>query len=244
MARAVDRHALPGDADAVRAPGGPAPQSVRSPTVPRQTASPGRQSRRHRHGPRRRQSKDRFPSESRSCLRQPRPADNRRRSRTTQSASARPNAAPAARPAGRAGRGAAVRPRWRSPRAPPSPRRSGTIGAKPSGYSSAMKAVDIRPSRQRGCCISAARNGMLCSMPSTTKLSSASDMASIAVEPRRRPGAQLGDHRIVEHRDFRALGHAGIVADDACRRTVPPAGGRYRVSRPIDGRKLRYGSSA
>ena len=43
-----------------------------------------------------------------------------------------------------------------------------------------MKAVDSLPERQRGCAISADRNGMLWRMPSTTKASSASDCASIA----------------------------------------------------------------
>ena len=91
---------------------------------------------------------------------------------------------------------------------------SGTIGAKPSGYSSAMKPVESRPSRQRGWRISAARKGMLCWMPSMTKLSSASAIASMACGARRRPGAELGDHRIVEDRNLRALGDAGVVADD------------------------------
>ena len=51
---------------------------------------------------------------------------------------------------------------------------------KPSGNSSAMKPVDSRPSRQRGCCISVDRNGMLCRMPSMTKESSAVAWALIA----------------------------------------------------------------
>ncbi len=38
--------------------------------------------------------------------------------------------------------------------------------AKPSGNSSLMKPVEILPDRHRGCCINAARNGMLCWMPS------------------------------------------------------------------------------
>ena len=65
---------------------------------------------------------------------------------------------------------------------------SGLRGTKPSGNSSAMKAVERRPSRQRGCCIRAARNGMLCAMPSTTNRSSAVAIASIASP---RLGAQL-----------------------------------------------------
>ena len=44
----------------------------------------------------------------------------------------------------------------------------------------AMKAVESRPSRQRGCAISAERNGMLWRMPSIEKASSASAIASIA----------------------------------------------------------------
>ena len=38
-------------------------------------------------------------------------------------------------------------------------------GSRP-GNSSAMKPVESLPARQRGCCISAARNGMLWRMPS------------------------------------------------------------------------------
>ena len=47
------------------------------------------------------------------------------------------------------------------------------IGWKPSGNSSAMKPVESLPARQRGCCISAERNGMLWRMPSMAKASSA-----------------------------------------------------------------------
>ena len=67
---------------------------------------------------------------------------------------------------------------------------------------------------------------MLCSMPSTTNPSSASDIASMACSPRRRPGAELCDHRIVEHRDFRAFRDAGVVADDdVAEPALPRAGG-------------------
>ena len=51
---------------------------------------------------------------------------------------------------------------------------------KPSLYSSAMKPVESLPARQRGCAISAVRNGMLWRMPSIAKASSASACASIA----------------------------------------------------------------
>ena len=57
---------------------------------------------------------------------------------------------------------------------------SGIGGLKPPLNSSAMKPVDSLPSRQRGCCMRAARNGMLCSTPSMTKASSASACRSMA----------------------------------------------------------------
>jgi hypothetical protein len=72
--------------------------------------------------------------------------------------------------------------------------------------------------------------------------------------PVRAPGAELGDHRVVEHRDLAALENAGVVPDRRfTRRRVPlplagvlerPRGHLHRraipnVSRPIDGRKLR-----
>ena len=60
-------------------------------------------------------------------------------------------------------------------------------------------------SRQRCCCISAARNGMLWRMPSITKASSASACAAIARRARRRVGDELGDHRIVEQRNLASL---------------------------------------
>ena len=62
-------------------------------------------------------------------------------------------------------------------------------------------------------------------------------------EPVGRVGDQLGDHRIVVDRDFAALIDAGVVAHrDAA--VVPSAGGRYFTRRPVEGRKLRVGSSA
>jgi hypothetical protein len=41
----------------------------------------------------------------------------------------------------------------------------------------------------------------------------------------RAPGAQLGDHRVVEHADLAALVDAGIVAHDAAA-VCPSTGGR------------------
>ena len=229
------RHALPGDAKAVgdrpdlrgdRAP----------PTVPRQIRSPGRQSDDDRQ---RLAAVDRqvdLHRDGNHALddgdREIVVADLAPPSR----ASARPNAAPAGRSAGRAGRGAAVRPRSRSTASTAFSSPSGTIGAKPSGYSSAMKPVDSRPSRQRGCCISAARNGMLCSMPSTTKLVERFRHGVDGLEPGRRPGAELGDHRIVEHRDLRAFGDAGVVADDdVAELCLPPAAGSASAGRSTAG---------
>jgi hypothetical protein len=71
---------------------------------------------------------------------------------------------------------------------------------------------DTRRSRKRGWSITADRNGRLWPMPSTSKASSDSAIASTASSRARRPGAQLGDHRIVEHRDLAALVDAGVVA--------------------------------
>ena len=94
---------------------------------------------------------------------------------------------PSGRRCGACARRARGRWRRRPPRsfAPRSP--SGGIGWKPSGYSSAMKPVESLPARQRGCCISADRNGMLWRMPSMTKASSAS---ACAVDRRRARSAR------------------------------------------------------
>ena len=42
----------------------------------------------------------------------------------------------------------------------------------------------------------------------------------------RRPGAELGDHRVVEHADLAALEDAGVVAHDAAAAVGPSTGGR------------------
>ena len=61
---------------------------------------------------------------------------------------------------------------------------------------------------------------------------------------RRRMRHELGDHRIVIDRDLAAFLHAGVVADGDAVDGSLPRGGRYFTSRPIEGRKLRNGSSA
>ena len=61
---------------------------------------------------------------------------------------------------------------------------------------------------------------------------------------RRRMRDELGDHGVVVHGDLGALEHAGVVADGARRwRSLPGAAGSG-VRRPMEGRKLRKGSSA
>ena len=64
---------------------------------------------------------------------------------------------------------------------------SGVTPSNPSGYSSAMKAVEMSPDTKRGWSITAAQNGRLWPMPSTSKLSSALRITSIAPS---RVGAQ------------------------------------------------------
>ncbi len=51
--------------------------------------------------------------------------------------------------------------------------------------------------------------------------------AGDGVQTRRRPAAQFGDHRVVEHRDLVALAHAGVVAHDIA---APLALGRRLVA--------------
>jgi hypothetical protein len=58
--------------------------------------------------------------------------------------------------------------------------RQGVTPSNPSGYSSAMKAVVISPETKRGWSITALRNGRLWPIPSTSKLSSATRIASSA----------------------------------------------------------------
>ena len=65
---------------------------------------------------------------------------------------------------------------------------------KPSGYSSAMKAVVISPDWNRGCSMTADRNGRLCPIPSSSKLSSARCIVWIASA---RVGAQAQSLAII-----------------------------------------------
>ena len=96
-----------------------------------------------------------------------------------------------------------------------------------------MKPVDSLPARQRGCAISADRNGMLWRMPSMTKASSASACASIACRARRRMRDELGDHRIVVERNLAAFVDAGVVAHGDA---VDAALGRRAIARQPPGR--------
>jgi hypothetical protein len=57
---------------------------------------------------------------------------------------------------------------------------SASVPLKPSGNSSSMKRVDRLPLRQRSLAMTAARNAMLCWMPSMTNVSSASAIRSMA----------------------------------------------------------------
>jgi hypothetical protein len=108
--------------------------------------------------------------------------------------------------------------------------RPGLAGIHPSGYSSAMKAVVIRTT------LSPERSADGPSAPRGTAYCA----DALDLEPRRartapsrrwppRPvgaqGAQLGDHRVVEHGDLAALDDAGVVAH-GCRSLVPSCGGR------------------
>ena len=89
---------------------------------------------------------------------------------------------------------------------PPPPPRPGAASARrsvtpsnPSGYSSAMKAVVIRPSTKRGWSITADQERQV--VPDPLDLELVERRAHRRDRPGavRRPGAELGDHRIVEH---------------------------------------------
>ena len=69
--------------------------------------------------------------------------------------------------------------------------------------------------------------------PSMWKSSSARPMPSIAAVAGRGPGAELGDHRVVEHRDLVALAHAGVVADRIAAVASPSCGGSV-ADQPAD----------
>ena len=127
----------------------------------------------------------------------------------------------------------------------------GTSSAsKPCGKCSAMKPVLKSPATNFGCASSAAWNGML--------LRDAADDEGVErlAHPRDRVGAvapvhdQLGDHRVVVHRDLAAFGDAGVHAHAAGRvhrrrpRTASAAAAGTHQPARCDGRKLRNGSSA
>ena len=108
-----------------------------------------------------------------------------------------------------------------------------------------MKPVVSAPARKRGCCISAERKSTLWPMPSIWKASSASIWRSIASSRVGAAGDQLGDHRIVEHRDLAALGDAVVdahalrlarrpVADEAAGRGQEAAIGILGIDAGLD----------
>ena len=100
----------------------------------------------------------------------------------------------------------------------------------PSGYSSAMNPVVSSPERKRGCCISAERKSILLPEPLDLERVERRDLRVDRLLARRRPGDQLGDHRVVEHRDLAALGDAVIDADVARRSSARAA---CRVGRRV-----------
>ena len=140
--------------------------------------------------------------------------------------------------ADRAGAGvglvAAQAPRRRRDRR--SARRRPGAPAKPSGYSSAMKPVVSAPARKRGCCISAERKSTLWPIPSICEGVERRDLPVDRLLAGRRPGDQLGDHRIVEDRDLAALGDAVV---DAHALLLAPAGGSGPAGRSRAGSRDR-----
>ena len=98
-----------------------------------------------------------------------------------------------------------ARPCRRSRRGRRSAAASAGAPSKPSGYSSAMKPVVRSPERKRGCCISAERKSTLWPMPSIDERVERGDLRVDRRLARRRPGDQLGDHRVVEHADLAAF---------------------------------------
>ncbi len=75
-----------------------------------------------------------------------------------------------------------------------------------------MKPVLKSPATNFGCASSAAWNGMLLLMPRITKPLSASRISAIACVAVLAVHDELGDHRVVEHRDLAAVVHAGVHA--------------------------------
>ncbi len=161
--------------------------------------------------------------ERRGCrLRSPRSGRDARRRRCGRPEAPAPATGPFSWPLTRAGRGRPSRGRHSAATMARSAISSASAGApvKPSGYSSAMKPVVSSPARKRGCCISAERKSTLWPMPSIWKASSAVDLAVDRLLAGGAAGDQLGDHRIVEHRDLAALGDAVVDADALRRRAA------------------------
>ena len=121
---------------------------------------------------------------------------------------------------------------------------------KPCAKCSAMKPVLKSPAANSGCASSADWNAMLLEMPRITKPLSASRMRAIACGAVAAVHDQLGDHRVVVHRDLAAFVDPGVHPHAALfgHRPLPPASwcaaAGNATSRPVEGRKLRCGSSA
>jgi hypothetical protein len=109
-----------------------------------------------------------------------------------------------------------------------------------------MKPVLKSPAANFGCASSAAWNGMLLDAADhegVQRLAHARDglVAVAAVHD------QLGDHRVVVHRDLAALVHTGVDAHATAFGHGPefhPRAAAGTTRRPVDGRKPRNGSSA
>ena len=150
---------------------------------------------------------------------------------------ARQQAAVRTRPRARAGsRGRRARPR---------PRRN------PCGYSSAMKPVLKSPAAKRGCAEQRRlERDVARRCRGSRSALSASRIVAIAVAAVGAAGDQLGDHRVVVHRDLAAFvdagvdAHAGVPGAVGAPATSVCAGGWNVTSRPVVGRKPRNGSSA
>ena len=84
--------------------------------------------------------------------------------------------------------------------------------------SRSMNPVSSRPARNASSASSAARNGRLVCTPRISKRASASRVAGDGLVAGLAPDDQLGEQRVVVHRDLAALGHAGVDADARARR--------------------------
>ncbi len=99
-----------------------------------------------------------------------------------------------------------------------------------------MNAVVMSPLTNFGWSMTAATNGRLCPIPSTSNRSSATRIASMAAARSCAPGAELGDHRIVIHADLAAFKDAGVVANAGLARRrfiVPCSRFRHRSGRDL-----------